>query len=217
MKGKKYCNMYPKNIKKAAAAISVLVMSAALLASCGGDGDGDQSSATSETSSATETGASETADVIPNDTVTETDGTDSAENGDGSETDAENPLQPLADAALSVGEWPMLWEVTDPMMLSDFFLLDAENENYRGMIVLQCPMSTPMTEVIIIEAEDAESARADLEARRNKAIEQDAFYPNDVDAANASIIGTEGDYAYFILSDNAPEAETALTEAIKTL
>ena len=126
-------------------------------------------------------------------------------------------MQPLADAALSVGEWPSLWEVTDPQILSDFFLLDETNENYRNMIVFQCPMSATMTEVIIIEAEDVESAKSDLEARRQKAIDQDAFYPNDVDLANASIVGTEGNYAYFILAGNAAEAETALVEAIKAL
>lgn len=216
------------NIKKIIAAISALSLSAALLTACSGnDGNEENTSAPSETPAVTEADTSETADSVPEDTSAEDNTedaveTDSAENagedGDnGAEAGSANPLQPLADAALSVGEWPDLWEVTDPMMLSDFFLLDAENENYRNMIVLQCPMSALMTEVIIIEAEDAEAAKTDLEARRKKAIEQDAFYPNDVDLANASIIGTEGDYAYFILSENAAEAETALTEAIKAL
>ncbi|MEZ3454544.1 MAG: DUF4358 domain-containing protein [Oscillospiraceae bacterium] len=204
------------NTKKIIAAISALSLSAALLTACGGnDNTGDNTSAPSETSAvSTEADTSESSETsgeteAPADT--ETDGADSEDSG------SANPLQPLADAVLAVGEWPSLMEVTDPQILSDFFLLNAENENYRNIIVLQCPMSALMTEVIIIEADDAEAAKTDLEARRTKAIEQDAFYPNDVDLANASIVGTEGDYAYFILAGNASDAESALVEAIKAL
>lgn len=204
------------NTKKIIAAISALSLSAALLTACGGnDNTGDNTSAPSETSAvSTEADTSESSETsgeteAPADT--ETDGAGSEDSG------SANPLQPLADAVLAVGEWPSLMEVTDPQILSDFFLLNAENKNYRNIIVLQCPMSALMTEVIIIEADDAEAAKTDLEARRTKAIEQDAFYPNDVDLANASIVGTEGDYAYFILAGNASDAESALVEAIKAL
>lgn len=204
------------NTKKIIAAISALSLSAALLTACGGnDNTEDNTSAPSETPAvSTEADTSESSETsgeteAPADT--ETDGAGSEDSG------SANPLQPLAGAVLAVGEWPSLMEVTDPQILSDFFLLNAENENYRNIIVLQCPMSALMTEVIIIEADDAEAAKTDLEARRTKAIEQDAFYPNDVDLANASIVGTEGDYAYFILAGNASDAESALVEAIKAL
>lgn len=216
-------SMNSKSMKKMIAAISALALSAALLTACSGNDNNAETSAPSETPAAsneTDTSESETAaedESEAADTDVVDDVADDAGETDGGENADPNPLQPLADAALSVGEWPSLWEVTDPMILSDFFLLDAENENYRNMIVLQCPMSATMTEVIIIEAEDAESAKSDLEARRQKAIDQDAFYPNDVDLANASIVGTEGNYAYFILAGSAAEAETALVEAIKAL
>lgn len=204
------------NTKKIIAAISALSLSAALLTACGGNGsDGENTSAPSETPAASaEAGTSETsgaADDTEAPADTETDGEGSEDSG------SANPLQPLMDAVLSVGEWPTLMEVTDAQILSDFFLLNAENENYRNLIVYQCPMSSPMTEIIIIEADDTEAAKTDLEARRTKAIEQDAFYPNDVDMANASIVGVEGDYAYFILTANAADAESALIEAVKAL
>lgn len=198
-----------KKIIAAAAAIAMCAM----LAACGGDsGSADNASTSAESTSAA-------ADVSETETETEAD-TEEAEVESGTVegvTDSENPLQSLADAATSVGEWPVLMEVTDPQMLSDFFLLDAENKNYRNMIVLQCPMSATMTELIIIETSDTDAAVSDLEARKQKAIEQDAFYPNDVDLANASIVGTEGDYAYFILAWDAAEAEKALAEAVKAL
>ena len=130
---------------------------------------------------------------------------------------SENPLRHIADAGLAVGEWPALWEVDDDMILEDFFLLDASNANYRNMIVLQCPMSANMTELIIIEADDVNAAKADLEARQKKAQEKDAWYPDDIERAGASIVGTEGDYAYFIMCAAPDEVEKALTDYIKSL
>lgn len=211
-----YDTMNLKNMKKTLAAAAVIAV-CAMLAACGGDsGSADNASTSAEsTSAAADTSDTEAeAETAAEADTEETDGESGTVEG---VTDSENPLQSLADAATSVGEWPALMEVTDPQMLSDFFLLDAENENYRNMIVLQCPMSATMTELIIIETSDTDAAVSDLEARRQKAIEQDAFYPNDVDLANASIVGTEGDYAYFILAWDAAEAEKALAEAVKAL
>ena len=86
--------------------------------------------------------------------------------------------------------------VTDPTILSEYFLLDASNENYKEMIVMQCPISAVMSEIIIIQADDVDAAAEDLKARQQKAIDQDAWYPDDIDMANNSIVGTCGDYAY---------------------
>ena len=72
-----------------------------------------------------------------------------------------------------------------------------------------------MTRIIIIEADDVSSAKADLEARQTKAREKDAFYPDDVERAGASIVGTEGSYAYFIMGNNADKVESALIEDLK--
>ncbi len=206
--------------KKASAAIAALALCAGLLTACGGDG-GSAENETAASESATDA-VSDTAEAAEDTSgttgiITETTIVSEEALVTEPEETAENPLQPLADAAVSVGEWPSLWEVTDAQMLSDFFLLDAENENYKNMIVLQCPMSANMTEIIIIEADDVEAAKTDLEARRKKAQDQDAFYPDDVDKAAASIVGAEGNYAYFILAYDASDAETALVDAIKAL
>ncbi|MDE5858919.1 MAG: DUF4358 domain-containing protein, partial [Oscillospiraceae bacterium] len=96
-------------------------------------------------------------------------------------------------------------------------LLDYTNSNYKNMLVLQCPMSANMTEIIIIEADDVSAAKADLEARQKKAQEQDAFYPADVERAGASVVGIEGNYAYFLMGDNTPDAERAITDYIKAM
>ncbi|MGN0609258.1 MAG: DUF4358 domain-containing protein [Oscillospiraceae bacterium] len=132
-------------------------------------------------------------------------------------SETENPLRPVIEAVVSQGEWPFLSEVTDEMIISDYFTLDKNNENYEQSIFMQCPMSANLTEVIVIKAADPEAAKADLEVRQKKAQDTDAFYPADIERANSSIVGTEGSYAYFLMCSNSSEVETVLVEALKAL
>lgn len=130
---------------------------------------------------------------------------------------SDNPLYPAVEKALSESEWPSLMEVTDETILKEFFLLDPANENYKEMIVMQCPISAVMSEIIIINADDVSAAEADLEARKTKAIEQDAWYPNDQELAAASIVGTNGSYAYYIIGQNASAAEKSINDYIASI
>lgn len=217
--------------RKVITAAAVLTACALILTACGKDSAEETTSAPDSetettTESSSETTEETTTESAPND-VSEDLSADVPEdipNEDNAEeqpeeipAEGQNPLQPIADAALAVGEWPSLWEVTDPQLISDFFLLDAANENYQNLLILQCPMSANMTEIIIIKANDVSAAKADLEARQKKAQEQDAFYPDDVERAAASVVGTEGDYAYFLVGDNTPEAETEIVNYIKNM
>ena len=209
--------------RKVITAAAVLTACALILTACGKDSTEETTSAPdTETETTTESSAEVTEETTPDD-VSE-DVPEDIPNNDNAEDEpvdipdeTPNALQPIADAALAVGEWPALWEVTDPQLISDFFLLDASNGNYQNMLILQCPMSANMTEIIIVQAEDVSAAKADLEARQKKAQEQDAFYPDDVERAGASIVGTEGDYAYFIMGDNASAAETEIVNYIKNM
>lgn len=214
--------------RKIITAAAVLTACALLLTACGKDSTEETTSAPD---SETETTTAESSAGNTEETSSESAPTDMSEdvpedipNEDNAEeepeeipTEGQNPLQPIADAALAVGEWPTLWEVTDPQLISDFFLLDASNENYQNLLILQCPMSANMTEIILIQANDVSSAKADLEARQKKAQEQDAFYPADVERAAASVVGIEGDYAYFLVGDNTPTAETEIVNYIKNM
>lgn len=136
---------------------------------------------------------------------------------DEEETAEPNPLMPIIDKALSESEWPALNEVSDEFILKEFFLLDPANENYSQMIVMQCPISAVMSEIIIINAVDVSQAEEDLNARRTKAVEQDAWYPNDKLLAEASIVGTNGSYAYFIIGENAEAAEKSINDYIDSI
>lgn len=208
--------------KKIITATAVLTACALILTACGRESTGETTSAPeTEAETTTESSAEVTEDLsadVSDDVPEDIPNNDNAEDEPVDiPAEGQNPLQPIADAALAVGEWPTLWEVTDPQLISDFFLLDASNENYQNMLILQCPMSANMTEIILIQAEDVSAAKADLEARQTKAREQDAFYPDDVERAGASIVGTEGDYAYFLMGDNSAAAETAITDYIKSM
>ena len=227
-------------MKKIIAMISAIAMCAAMFTACSSN-DAETTETTADTTiaevtdetvndtavegdiiiseeDATEETTVETMEEVPAETEESAD--EPAEDEVPSEDEGEvgaNPLQGVVDAALAVGEWPAMMEITDEMMLTEYFKIDPANANYRNFMVMQCPMSATMSEIIIIEADDVDAAKADLDARRNKAITQDAWYPNDVELAEASIVGTEGNYAYFILAGSAAEAETAIVEALKAL
>ncbi len=232
-------------MKKIIAMISAIAMCAAMFTACSNDAETTETTADTTIAEVTDETVNDTAvegDIViseedaPETEATEAETTvesmeevpadteeavdepaeDEAPSEDGGEVGM-NPLQTVVDVALAVGEWPAMMEITDTMMLTEYFMLDPENANYRNLLVMQCPMSATMSEIIIIEADDVDAAKADLEARREKAITQDAWYPNDVELAEASIVGTEGDYAYFILAGSAAEAETAIIDALKAL
>ena len=45
-----------------------------------------------------------------------------------------NSLKPIIEKITSESEWPALDMVTDPTILSEYFLLDASNENYKELM-----------------------------------------------------------------------------------
>ena len=216
---KYYCENERKSImkiKKNIVMIMAAVMAVSSLAACGSNGQTEETTASetvSETASETaapETESSEESTSETSESVSETETEESTEGETGEDESAVSPLMEYADAAMSAGEWPEMETVSDKYILSDYFLLDADNENYRDLLVMQCPMSANMSEFIIIEADDTQAAADDLKARREKAQNGDAFYPDDVDKANDAIVGTAGDYAYFIMCFEPEKAEEAL-------
>ncbi len=218
--------------------LATILTAAVMLTGCGKDGgagdetsasesktesiSSDTSSGSEETSSGSENGTSASESETENISSDASGGSEEASGGSEDETipeiqfgEEENPLRYLVEAAVKDGEWPYLWEVTDESVIKDFFGIDMSTAGFEEAIFIQCPMSANMTEIHIIKTSDTDSAKKALEARQEKAQNMDAFYPDDVERAASSIVGTEGDYAYFIMADNASSAETALIEAIK--
>lgn len=141
---------------------------------------------------------------------------DSSEKDSSSESESEdNKLQAAANAALEAVEWPGMTEVTDETILTDYFLI--EPSNFTSVLAYQCPISATIAEIIIIEAKDGnvEDAVTALEARKKKLMEQDAFYPADVDNAATSVVSSTGNYAWFVVvTDGSQTASDAISASL---
>jgi hypothetical protein len=137
------------------------------------------------------------------------------------ETEAETALENQRDVdiiAAAVKEsvqFPVMVEVSDKEQINDFFLINPDD--FDETLVLQCVLSSNMTEMIIIKTADTSAAEIALENRKKKAEEQDAFYPADLEKAKNAVIGSYNGFAYYILSENAADAETALKNAVDNL
>lgn len=202
--------------------IAMILLCSLVFSACGNTNDTDQS-ANDQSATAPETTAAETEAI----SETSADTSDTAEISDTSEaslspddeTTADSPENsPLADAVSAVTdavEWPAMEQITDPDIALEFFKLDLNNPNYNDIIIMQCPMSAVMAEIIVINAQDVDSAKDDLLQRQAKMRETDAFYPNDVEIAENSIVGTSGNYVYFLAGINAADSEAILIENLQ--
>lgn len=126
-------------------------------------------------------------------------------------------LHAMVDEITSKVEWASLSEIEDKDIIQEYFTLQADNPNYKQILVMQCPMSAVIAEIILIQAEDTQSAMQDLQARKDKLINTDAFYPEHKEIAEQSIVGSYGDIVYFIASGDAQDSEKVLLEYLKTL
>ena len=126
-------------------------------------------------------------------------------------------LTSIVNEITSKVEWASLSVIDDDQLISEFFKLDANNPNYKDILVEQCPMSAVIAEIILIQANDVNSAMKDLEVRKQKLIDTDAFYPEHKEIAQQSIVGSYGNIAYFLASDSSAESEKVLKEYLDSL
>lgn len=126
-------------------------------------------------------------------------------------------LTSIVNEITSKVEWASLSVIDDDQLISEFFKLDANNPNYKDILVEQCPMSAVIAEIILIQANDVNSAMEDLEVRKQKLIDTDAFYPEHKEIAQQSIVGSYGNIAYFLASDSSAESEKVLKEYLDSL
>jgi hypothetical protein len=121
----------------------------------------------------------------------------------------------IADAIQNAVKFPVMVEVTDIDRINDYFLVNPDD--FDETLVLQSVLSSNMTEMIIIKTPDTSAAVVALTNRRDKAEKEDAFYPADLEKAKNAIIGSYKEYAYYIMSENAEDAEKALKTAVDGL
>lgn len=217
-------------VKKIFAIIAALCITASL-AACGNNAGNKvtDTSATADTAISEEvteaisediTSEGTTSDVVP--TPTEGPALPDTPETLPEETEAEVSESHIAivtaiEEVIAAREHTAMVEVSDPVILKEFFLIDTADTNIKEAVVYQCPMSAVMSEIIVLQADDVEAAKEVLNNRRTKAIEQDAFYPKDAENAEASIVGTVGNYAYFVINDNAIEDSEQLASLLENM
>lgn len=177
-------------------------------------GDSTESSESSESEDASDTSTEVETDDLSKDNSETEESPDVDTPAPVEESEERIKIKNAITEVLNKTEHAVMDEVTDPTILSEFFLIDTSDEAFEEVVVYQCPMSAQMSEIIVIKSSDVDHAADILNKRRDKAIAQDAFYPADVENAEASIVGTVGSYAYFIINGVAAEDEAALTELL---
>ena len=196
-------------LKKLMLCLIISCMTVSLVA-CGQSNSNNDIQDTSNTDSTAQTTVEETSE-------SETSQDETSSSDDTTSNSDVVDLHAMVDEVTSKVEWASLSEDDDKDIIQEYFTLQADNPNYKQILVMQCPMSAVIAEIILIQAEDTQSAMQDLQARKDKLINTDAFYPEHKEIAEQSIVGSYGDIVYFIADYDAQESEKVLLEYLKTL
>lgn len=120
-------------------------------------------------------------------------------------------LNDISTAIKSAVEYPeTMEEVTDTQRLKDDWGL--EEEYYEEVYAIQSPITVHLYEMVVVKAKDghSEDLQDALKGRIERLKKEYAFYPNQVDIANAAVVGSKGDYVYLIAHENAADAKKAI-------
>ncbi len=199
--------------------LSVLLTAALLtaLASCSGKKEEDASTTTapSEAPETTQlTSGTTDAEDAPNPEPT----TDADEEGDPDAAE-QSDCQRLTDAVLKS---PSLEEVAtmqanDESMLTDVMGYDLSL--FSEYSVVTHLMSAHLVEIVVAKPADGKKQEALdlLEQRKEKLINEVAFYPEQQENADATIIGeaADGKYVYLLCATDSAELEETLLSALE--
>lgn len=141
--------------------------------------------------------------------------TDPGETGD-PDAGEQSDCQRLTDAVLkapSIAEIATM-QVSDESMLSDVM-------NYDLPLFTEYSVVTHLMSVHLIEitvAKPAEGKKQDaldmLETRKQALIDTVAFYPEQMENAEKTVVGSKGDYVYLLCGPDSEEMQKTLLEAI---
>lgn len=168
---------------------------------------------TAETEAETTTTEAETTTGTEPATEEATD-TSVPENEDSAEAET-NDCEKLVNAVLNSGiEFGATALVEDKELLSDVMGYDLDLIDEYG--VATALMSVHLIEIAVVKPAEGkmEDVLKMFNERKEKLINELAFYPAQVEAAEKTVIGSKGEYAYLICDNSAAEAEAKLIEAI---
>lgn len=121
----------------------------------------------------------------------------------------------LLEIVLNSVQFPQLVEVTDEDRI--FGELGIDLSLVEEYAIVQQMLSVDICEVIVLIAKDGGAVgelEAVLEARKESLINDFAFYPNQVEWAEATEVGSVKNVVYLICHEEAAEAEMALIDKV---
>lgn len=113
-------------------------------------------------------------------------------------------------------ERPSMQDVNDNM-LSALYGIDASLlEDYCAKVPL---MNVKVNEIVILKVKDSQNVstvKAALQSRKDSVVQQFEQYLQDqLEIAQAGVVGTSGNYVYLIMDEHASSMESALISALK--
>ena len=201
--------------------ILAVILTAALIitaAACGGNNE--------ETTTTTTTPAETTTEIVEDVTdveeETEDEEADAPEAEDETTEDetttegaaGELSCQTLSDAVINSGiEFPAIGLVEDEAILTEVMGYDLSL--FSEYSVTMHMMSAHLIEITIVKPADGQkdAALEHLNNRMNQLKTEVAFYPEQQETADQTVVGEAGDYLYLLCCNDAAKAEEALKAA----
>ncbi len=185
--------------------ILAVILTAALISTAAGCGSKDEETTTTTTTTVA-------TDVVE-DTETEGDVAEDETTDDAATSDLS--CQELADVVINSGvEFPAIGLVEDEAILKDVMGYDLSL--FAEYSVTMHMMSAHLIELTIVKPVEGqeEAALEHLTNRMNQLKTEVAFYPEQQETADQTVVGTAGGFVYLLCCNDAAKAEEALVAAI---
>ncbi|MDE6723984.1 MAG: DUF4358 domain-containing protein [Ruminiclostridium sp.] len=148
-----------------------------------------------------------------NDSKENNNGTTSASVSESENNVPQKTAAELADIVLNSVEFPQTVKVTDTEQIE---AIGVDLSLTEEIAVVQQMLSVDVVEIVIAKVKDGSvnDVVASLQKRKESLIHDFAFYPGQVESAEATVVGSKGDIAYLICHKDADTAEKKLLEEI---
>lgn len=119
----------------------------------------------------------------------------------------------LMEVVMNAVQFPQMIDLNDNERIEEMGIDLTVTEDYA---IKQQMLSVDVCEVIIIKvsSENMEKLLEVLNSRKDSLINDFAFYPEQVQSANATVVGSKKDIAYLICHTEAAKAEEQLLSQI---
>ncbi|MBR4306019.1 MAG: DUF4358 domain-containing protein [Ruminiclostridium sp.] len=148
------------------------------------------------------------ADTPSNASVTESD----SSNSSSAVINSDISIESLCETVLNSVEFPAMSRVEMAEMLD--MIMDFSKYGIDEYSVYQQVMSVHLCEVIIVRTSNVDDTLNALEGRKNALINQLAFYPEQQQSAQNTVVGSKNGICYLIAHADAKTAEKALLQKI---